>query len=242
MSNLARILCLALSFLCLPALAEEVPELANFDEWTTYYYLHPNPDEVASALKTIDAKGYFNNQDVQAPLSGFFSEVFRANPTRVENWVSPYQGRPGLHILYSALWTSNTPQSKGALERLADAAPPEVAKQLRILLASEPPDIASTDVNSPAVLDYFWGSFMASGAAAPVLRIIDQMKFANTKGNIGVLMIGGSAQWSVAANARQHKRVREIVKSAIPTADPVTRKMLRDILKESQPKGNLRDR
>src|SRR5664279_1179850 len=97
---LAFILCLSLS--CAVAKEHSPPE--KLDEWMTYYYLDPRPDEVEAALKAITAQGYFENDNVQAPLSGFFTEVFRANPDKISAWVKPYVGVPKRHILYSALW------------------------------------------------------------------------------------------------------------------------------------------
>jgi len=87
------------------------------------------------------------------------------------------------------------------------------------------------DIDSPASLDYLWGCFTASGAEAPVLRVIDQMKLVKTKGDVGIMMIGGAAKWSVSANARQHDKVLKIVKSRVATADPETKVQLEDILK-----------
>jgi len=205
-------------------------EIQDLERWMAYYYLNPQPDNVALALQTIKSKGFFENNDVQAPLSGFFSEVFSAHPEKINTWIEPYIGIPKRHILYSALWTSNTTQSRAALERMAKAVSPEEAKQIRSLLASSPPTVDSMLINSPAALDYLWGRFMASGSVAPVNRIIDQMKLVNSKGNIEAMLIGGAAQWSVSANARQHKKVLEIVKARAGAADPQTKKLLNEIL------------
>jgi len=71
---------------------------------------------------------------------------------------------------------------------------------------------------------------MATGSDMPVLRIIDQIKLADVKGNVAVMMIGSAAEWSVSANARQHKRVLQIVRARAKTADPETRAVLQKIL------------
>lgn len=197
----------------------------------TYYYLDPRPDEVPAALQAVTAKGFFENDDVQAPLSGFFAEVFRANPDKLDGWIKPYVGVPNRHILYSGLWMANSKESKLALERLAKGASPEEAKRLRGLLASPPPTVESMNIDSPASLDYMWGAFSASGAEAPVLRVIDQIKLVKTKGDVGTMMIGGAAKWSVSANARQHDKVLKIVKAQATSADPETREHLKEILK-----------
>jgi len=202
----------------------------EFEQWMTYYYLAPHPEEVASALETVTAMGFFENDNVQAPLSGFFTGIFRANPDKIGGWVKPYVGIPNRHILYSALWMANSEESKTALKQMAQGAAPEEAKTLRGLASSPPPTIESMNIDGPASLDYMWGYFSASGSDKPVLRIIDQMKLVNTKGNISAMLIGGAAQWSVSANARQHEKVLKIVKEKAETADPETRVLLKTIL------------
>lgn len=212
------------------AYASEPAQLENIEEWMTYYYLAPKPDEVASALSTISTKGYFENDNVQGPLSGFFTEVFVAHPERIKAWVEPYVGISGRHILYSALWSAHSKQSKAALERMAKKAEPKEAERLMSLLNSTPPTVESMSIATPAALDYLWGRFMASGSEAPVARIIDQMHLVRSEGNVGAILIGGAAQWSVAANARQHKKVLEIVKAKAVTADAETKPLLDEIL------------
>jgi hypothetical protein len=218
-----------LAFSCASAKERTPPE--QLEQWMAYYYLDPRPEDVAAALQAVTAKGFFENDNVQAPLTGFFTEVFRANPKRLDEWIKPYIGVPDRHILYSGLWMANSKESKAALERLAKGATPEEAKRLRGLLASPPPTIESMDIDSPALLDYLWGCFSASGAEAPVLRVIDQIKLVKTKGDVGTMMIGGAAKWSVSANARQHDKVLKIVKARAATADAETKEHLAEILK-----------
>jgi hypothetical protein len=221
--------CTAFLALWCVAAKEHVPP-DRLDEWVAYYYLDPHPDEVADALKAVSAQGLFDNDDAQAPLSGFFAEVFKANPARLEEWVKPYIGIPNRGILYSALWMANSKESRAALEQLAKGAAPDEAKQLRALIASPAPDVASMEIDSPASLDYLWGCFMATGSEAPVLRVIDQFKLADAEGDIAAKAIGGAARWSVAANSRQHEKVLAIVKTRAETADPETKARLQEIL------------
>ena len=195
-----------------------------------YYYLDPHPEEVAAALVGVTAQGFFENDSVQAPLSGFFTQVFRANPAKVGEWVKPYVGIPKRHILYSALWMANSKESKAALEQMAKGASPEEAKTLRELISSAPPTVETMVIDKPASLDYLWGSFLASGSEKPVLRIIDRLRLVNTKGDTGMMMIGSSAQWSVSANARQHEKVLKILRASAETADPETKTVLKKIL------------
>ena len=203
---------------------------AQLDDWMAHYYLNPQPDRVAEALREVEKQGLFDNDNVQAPPSGFFAEVFRANPARVADWVKPYRGIPDRHIIYSALWMANSKETKAALETLAKAATPEEGKRLQALALSDPPTTQSMSIDSPASLDYLWGAFMASGSEAPVLRIIGQMKRANAKGYIAETLIGGAAQWSVSANARQHQKVHSIVVASVATSDAETKELLKGII------------
>jgi hypothetical protein len=204
----------------------------QLEKWLTYYYLDPHPDEVPAALRAIAQQGLFENDHVQAPLSGFFAEVFRSNPEKLDTWIKPYLGIPDRHIIYSALWMANSAQSKAALESLAKAAKPDEAKRLRQRLSTPPPTIGAMPIDNPASLDYLWGSFMASGAETPVVRVIEQVKRADVRGNINETLIGSAAKWSLLANASQHAKVLEIIRANAESSDTETRAALGEILSE----------
>ena len=209
---------------------------SDFDEWITYYYLEPKPDEVGSALKELGDRGDFEADSVQAPFSGFFFQVFQNNPERIDEWIGPYIGVPKRHILYSALWMANSKESLAALEQLAQGTSQEEAENLRALVSVSPPTIETMDVNSPAVLDYFWGCYMASGSEIAVERIIDQVKLSNASEDLGTKMIGGAASWSLAANARQHPKVLEMLKANLDDRDEETRAILEEIIAGAEEK------
>ena len=201
----------------------------NVEAWVGSYYLAPKPDEVADALAVLAAKGLLESGPAEAALSGFFAEVFRANPGRVEDWVQPYMGLPKRFVIYTALWMAHSRESMFALGRMSDVAPIEEGPALRVLRGSLPPSIESMPIDSPATLDFLWGCFFASGSEVPVLRIIDQMKLADRRGDANAMLIGGAAQQSVSANARQHERVLSIVKERAQAADPETKAKLDEI-------------
>ena len=220
---------LALAFASAAICGKERVSAQNVEAWVSSYYLAPKADEVADALAVLAAKGLLDSGQAEAPLSGFFAEVFRANPGRVEGWVQPYLGVPRRYVIYTALWMAHSSESTVALRRMVDMAPMEEGTALRVLRSSRPPTIESIPIDSPAALDFLWGSFFASGSEVPVLRIIDQMKLANRSGDANAMLIGGAAQWSVSANARQHEKVLAIVKERAKTADPETKAKLEEI-------------
>jgi hypothetical protein len=202
----------------------------NVEAWVTSYYLAPKPDQVAEALSVLAAKGLLEGGQAEAPLSGFFAEVFRANPGRIDQWVQPYIGVPKRYVIYTALWVAHSNESMWALRRMADMAPMEEGTALRVLRSSPPPTIETIPIDRPSTLDFLWGSFFATGSEVPVLRIIDSMKLANRRGDANAVLIGGVAQSSVSANARQHAKVLAIVKERAKTADSETKAKLDEII------------
>jgi len=224
------LLVLALAVGCGALCAKERLSNQNVEAWVTSYYLAPKPDEVADALAVLAAKGLLDTGQAEAPLSGFFAEVFRANPGRVDQWVQPYIGVPKRYVLYTALWVANTGESQFALRRMADMAPMEEGAALRVLRSSPPPAIETISIDRPAMLDFLWGSFWATGSEVPVLRIIDQMKLANRSGDATAVLIGTTAQSSLSVAAKQHAKVLAIIKERATTADPETRAKLDEII------------
>jgi hypothetical protein len=215
------------------ALGQGRTAAGDLNKWMTYYYLDPQPDEVEPALRAIKDQGLFENRDAQAPLTGFFAEIFKANPQRIDAWVHPLSGSANSHVVYSALWIADNAQSRAALEHLAERAPLNDAALIRSLLIRKPPDLASTAIDAAAALDYFWGRFMASGDEAPVLRVVDQVKPIKATDPLNSTLISMAAQWSVTANVKQHRRVREIVSARTLTSPSPASEMLVEILRQA---------
>src|SRR5262245_17672008 len=106
MRELLLVLSLALS--CGSSGGKDRVSDRNIEAWVTTYYLAHKSDEVADALSVLAAKGLLGGGKAEATLSGFFAEVFRANPGRVDQWVQPYVGVPKRDVIYTALWVANT--------------------------------------------------------------------------------------------------------------------------------------
>ena len=82
---------------CVGAKEPAPPE--RLADWMAYYYLDPRPQDVTAALAGATAKGFFENDKFRAPMSGFFAEVFRANPDKIAAWVKPYIGVPNRRVV-----------------------------------------------------------------------------------------------------------------------------------------------
>jgi hypothetical protein len=58
--------------------------------------------------------------------------------------------------------------------------------------------LAEIPLNQGAwVLDALWGRYFATGSSAPVERIAEALPWSEVKGDVGRLLVGGAAKWSL---------------------------------------------
>ena len=91
---------------------------ANGDDWLTYYYRDPRPDQLVAQLKAWSSEGTLQDDNARAPLTGFLSQVFRQNTDQIENWYSRIIDLPkaDLQFITIAIWMANTKESKRLLK------------------------------------------------------------------------------------------------------------------------------
>jgi len=82
--------------------------------------------------------------------------------------------------------------------------------------------------SSPKYLDYLWAEFNVTGNEMPVKKIISVLNFPNE--NINDLLLIKAAEWSLKSNAKQHKKVYDIIKSESYSASGILQKKLLKIL------------
>lgn len=204
-------------------------ELSN---WLTYYYKSPNPDLMINALDSMHVSGYFKTDNAVAPMSSFLGSIFKKNDEKLKSWVNSftkYEDKEQLVLIY-ALWFADTDKSKMHLKKLKKTS--HHKQQIEKLLQSPFNGLENIDISSPAILDMLWGGFLATGNTAYVDKIITVLPWANVKGDIPKLLIGGSARWSLTSNALQHDKIYIHCKSILNTQPESIKKELENILKQ----------
>jgi hypothetical protein len=117
------------------------------------------------------------------------------------------------------LWQAGTEQAQAALASMSDLGSDRLARFVAELRADpHPPDYLHDAVDSPAVLDACWASFFATGEPAYDHRIIQVLPWAEVRGDVSKMLIGGAARWSLASNAVQHPRVLEICEARLASS------------------------
>ena len=174
----------------------------EFDRFVNKYYVEPQPERIAGAMVTLTSSGVLQIPEAVGVITGFFSEVFLANPARLAEWHLVIDKQPGFakSVLDSALSWSKA----GGVLQLPG--------------------------RSPQMSDFYWGAFFASGKPAYVKKLVELAGFASEQNDQALWTIGSQAKFSLARNSRQHAAVRSILEGEMRTADKPTRDLIDEIL------------
>ena len=185
----------------------------QFNKWFAYYYLNPEPNRVASAVRYMSESGALNNARVMPPTFGFLSGVIAGSPNIGLSLLDSLSDIPDSHygVVLLGMWYSNLPNSQEEVYRVLDSNE-KLNAQFRYLRQGMPMALHSIPLEQGSwVLDALWGNFSSTGSAKSVERISEALEWSEIKGDIGKLQIGSAAKWSLSSNAAQHKRTKEIL-------------------------------
>ena len=109
-------------------------------------------------------------------------------------------------------------------------------KLIDVLLAEPPTSLKEREIESATDLDMLWSAYFATGDKNYVERIINVLPWTHEKEDATKLLVGVTARWSLAANARRHKPVMTICKKVRKKADDKLKPMLDHVLAEAEGK------
>ena len=187
------------------------------DDWMTFYYKAPSPDSFTKQVRAMADKGLLKDDNAQAPIIAFLSQVMSANPKRIPDWIDEASDldEKQHNTLLAAAWYSDTEEARDLFK-----------KQKRdAYLKQKAPDILKIEVNNPSTLDMLWGYFMATGDSAPIRRIVSALSLSKYSGALDRFKTSEktekdkkeaylevtfqAAQWSLESNCKTHPRVLE---------------------------------
>ncbi|BBJ00486.1 hypothetical protein FGKAn22_21780 [Ferrigenium kumadai] len=208
-----RLICLLAAILLATA------QTAYAEDWLSHYYEHPTPERFVTEVHALSKAGNLSNPKTAALISVFLGRVIAANPTQVDSWLTQLgdlKGGDRQTVLFAAS-LSGTKEAQAYLSRQSDA-----EKYL-----GKPIDIRALEPNNPTFLDMLWADFFATGEAVPIRRIVVALNYDKYSGaleryaksektekdrNDAILeAVFKAAMWSLESNARQHRRVGEIL-------------------------------
>jgi hypothetical protein len=236
---LSLILGLSLCAQSRPELIKSIDHITTKDqlsEWLNYYYVHPRPDLVVSAMQFMSTQGKLQEANAKTPYCVFLANVFAANAAKVETWFGELRSGPEdqKSALALVLWMTDTKGSQSLLKSLSKEGSPTFQEYVTELAADDHrPDFLHDEINSPGFLDALWVSFLVSGDERYVKRVISALPLINDS-DTGRMLIGGAAKWSLASNAFQHPKVMQICEAQLKELPDQQRAALAEVIQSAR--------
>jgi len=210
----------------------------DLNEWLTQYYAHPRPDAMLSALKYMDESKATHRDERQPPIVIFLAMVLRQHPRLLPD---VFKQSADFHlktrkVIWFAAWEADLPAAREQLRAARESEEEHAKKLIDVLLAEPPTPFKERKIESATDLDMLWSAYFATGDKNYVERIIDVLPWAREKEDAAKLLVGVTARWSLAANARRHKPVMTLCKKIRKKADDNLKPMLDHVLAEAEGK------
>ena len=223
---------------------------ADFDSdeelslWLMNYYLNPELQKVAPAIKYLVSTQELESGNGMPGILGFLSGIIKsADEKQLRELRMDLKDLEGQYVSMFALahWYSGLENAKKLTYDLLEDHP-QIKNELKFLYTGDPILITQMPLQNGAwVLDMLWGNFMATGNNEPVERIISALAWNDIKGEVELLIIAKSAQWSLTSNATQLPGVLEICKQQIAKQPEAIAHVLKEIVFEVEKSMQTKD-
>lgn len=205
-------------------------------DWMMNYYRKPEPERIPWFLDQMHQHGFLKLDPVLPPVTAFLSEVFAANPDRLNEWF-PADGpvfADERFVVYRALWACDKREAIAILDAAHSAAPEAIQTKLVAMRQSPPRPLVELTITAPAQLDMLWGAFFAGGKEDYLDRLIGVLERDPEGPGIEQITLCGAARWSIASNARSHERVYRACRRQIGVSqNPFLQEALKEIVESN---------
>ena len=179
------------------AAAQDTPQFHTLDDVSSFiqtYYQQPHPEHIGDLIRSFSSVGLAQRPHAAPPLIAFLAEVFAANPSRMAEWRAiPIEDQTARQLVGQAL---NLSKYGGVMSRTGHSA----------------------ELN-----DMYWGAFFATGNTAYLQKLVDQLHYYDEREDEALFLVGATAKWSLASNARSHPIVRSTLTGNTLSTDQRTR-------------------
>lgn len=194
-----------------------------------YWYENPRQDFLKPMLRTMQENRQFDRPEDQMLFGAFFSRLIQKREidwTTFADWCGSLS-RSGRHMAAWALYLSKVPEAEMERFKLLDNQDGIFRRQMR----RAPANLAAWAPDEPAIINMFWGAFMADGEELWLDRIIDTALLLNQNpaGRTGKTAMSAAA--SLWKYAPRHKKVREKLERRLENSSAQDKALLETILK-----------
>lgn len=217
--------------------------LERYEKPLTNYYKNPDPDSFFDMVNEMSSLGVFDDVSVKTMIAVFASYIFKQSPENIPLWVEkilPVTEKYEDFVLLS-LWYSSVPQAKEIIKSVYLKSSEDKKEKIKPFLEQKHIPFEKWPARSPMVLDAWWTGFLVTGDVKYVEFVIKAIPLFEIKTNVNKTIIGGAARWSVASNARQHRKVYDYIvkrnKEVKDKSTPFLIKVIKEINSEKKVKS-----
>jgi hypothetical protein len=230
---LARLLALLAVALVAPLVNAQRPfsTTEELGRWVTYYYLKPEPFRIPGAVVAASRLGMLKDLEATQPFFGFIAGVLEKEPSIAHFLVERMDqiAEPDRPVVILGIWYSGHADTPRLLETISKRFPKH--KPMISKLKGRGLRLVQIPLERGAwLVDALWGYFMATGEELPVTRIVSTLPWSELKDSPTKVATAESARWSLAANAAQHARVKEILVAQQNSQPPEVAGVLKEII------------
>lgn len=199
-------------------LADRRMTAREFDQFATYYYLHPQPELIARAIESLAPGDFLDSADRQYPYNfrkraytcvGFFAEVFADNQDRLAQWRK----------------IIDQPATDGEVQYW-------LRKALKLSRRGATFEFESDDPSGLDEIHELGGAFFSSGNPEYLRKLIDRLKLVDDT-DWKFFDAGAEDMVFLVSNAPHHPLVRQTLEAARKDVNPRTRELIDDLLNKS---------
>jgi hypothetical protein len=257
--NMRWVLALVIGLgLVAPAQALPRPEFASADtvlRWINGYRAHPDPLQVARAVRALAQFGALRDPESAGAYVGFIAGVIGTNPDTAEAMIAEMLPLPDQDqwVVVRAIAYSDAPNWRDLMKKFITRLPARQAMINKYLLGKLPrlnqpwrdePStfekmksyFGSADEGherkgieaTPEVLDTLWGYYFATAGYGPIARIVSMLPWSKEGGTSDRVTVGNMAKFTLVANAARDRVLLVMLKESIDTQPKPVAPILKD--------------
>lgn len=201
-------------------------------KWINGYRLKPEPKRLPAAVKSMSALGLTKDMDQAGIYIGFTAGVIGSEPELTDKLISDMFPLPPEDqvLLIKAIAYSGLPDWKEVMGRFVERMPARKVLIDKFMFGNKPTLANLAVEEESSAIDLNWGYYFATGAEAPVRRIVAALAFSTDKNDVEKLTIGAMAKWTLAQNASHDQELLTMLKSIAGDNSATVSQPLADVI------------
>jgi hypothetical protein len=224
-------------------------------DWVSNYRKHKNPSRVPAAVHAMREFGLFGDEEKAWFCTGFIAGVLGSNPKDGPGLIPRMFPMPDKEqaVIIRAIAYSGRPEWRELLEKNADRMPLRRPLIDDFLNGSRPTlmELPLDHGGSPGIYA-LWGYYVATGQHAPVVRIMEALRWSKNKSDSGFsfrkifsgwgsdpsaldkITTGGTAKWTLASYAERDRELINLYRAEYQRQPEEVSKPLKDVIEAAE--------